>query len=123
VPWHKRCSLRCLSKTQDSTGNMSEAPQSTATILKFWRRPIAPARSFVPLAKTLELYSPLYPTTYKMILLVESWLFAAQRDGMGVRNPEYIAALRRATTALRLSKTVEEAIAVLRAQEARSASA
>jgi hypothetical protein len=52
-----------------------------------------------------------------MVLLVESWLFAAQRDGMTVRRPEYILALRRVITVLRFSKTITEAVALLRKQE------
>ena len=95
---------------------MSEAPPSSATILKFRRRNVAPAR-FVPLAKTIELYASLYPKPSQLLLVVESWLFAARREGLVERSPEYIAALKRAMTALRLSSTVEEAIALLRSQE------
>ena len=96
---------------------MSEAEQRRATVLHFRRGTVAPARKFVPLAKTLELYSSSYPKRDHMLMLVESWLFAAQQHGVLERSPEYIAALSRAITALRLSTTVPEAIALLRRQE------
>ena len=94
---------------------MSEA-LPTATILRF-RKKVVPEKNPLRIARTIELYSELYPTPDKMVLLVESWLFAAQRDGMQLRNPEYIKALRRAITALRFSNTVAQAIALLRSQE------
>jgi hypothetical protein len=70
------------------------------------------------MARTIELYASLYATPHQMVLLVESWLFAAQRDGMTVRRPEYVLALKRVITVLRFSKTVAEAVALLRRQEA-----
>jgi hypothetical protein len=96
---------------------MPEASQSTATILRFRKR-VAPEKRPVRMARTIELYSALYPTPQQMTLLVENWLFAAQRDDMAQRRPDYIAALRRAITALRFSDTVAEAIALLARQEA-----
>jgi hypothetical protein len=96
---------------------MSEASPRSATILRF-RKKAVPERAPVRMARTIELYATLYPTPHKMVLLVEGWLFAAQRDGMSMRNPEYVAALRRAITALRFSNTVAQAIALLRSQEA-----
>jgi len=96
---------------------MSEASQRTATILPF-RRSAAPAHRPVRMARTIELYAALYPTPDRMVLLVESWMFAAQRDGTAVRSPEYMTALRRAITALRFSNSVAEAIGLLRSQEA-----
>lgn len=92
--------------------------QSTATILPFRKRAAA-SQSHGPIlmAKTIELYAPLYPTPHQMVLLVESWLFAAQRDGMTVRRPDYIEALRRVITVLRFSKSIPEAVALLRKQE------
>ena len=100
---------------------MSDAtadPPRTATILPFRRRVVHEIRTPVLMARTIELYADLYPTPYKMLLLVESWLFAAQRDGMAVRRPEYLAALRRTITVLRFSNSVTEAIALLRRREA-----
>jgi hypothetical protein len=97
---------------------MSDALQSSATILKFRRRNVAPPTSFVPLAKTLELYSSVYQTPAQLLLVVESWGFAARREGTAERNPQYMAALKRARTAVRSSKTVADAITLLRSQEA-----
>jgi hypothetical protein len=99
---------------------MSEAAQRTATILRFPKKVVQEKRP-IGMATTIELYSALYPTPCKMVLLVESWLFAAQRDRVALRNPEYVAALRRAITALRFSDTVAEAVARLRRHEAASA--
>jgi len=96
---------------------MSEAEHRSATVFHFRRRTVAPARKFVPLARTLELYSSLYPKRDHMLMSGESWLFAAQQHGVLERSPEYIAALSRAISALRLSTTVSEAIALLRRQE------
>jgi hypothetical protein len=93
----------------------------TATILPFRRNgksAAATQQKPVLMASTIELYSTLYPTPSQMLLLVDSWLFAAQRDGMAARRPEYVAALRRTITALRFSDTLSEAIAFLRKQEA-----
>jgi hypothetical protein len=70
------------------------------------------------LASTIELYSSIYTTPYQMALLVESWLLAAERDGMAVRSPEYVMALRRAIAALRVCDTVARAVALLRTREA-----
>ena len=92
--------------------------RSTATILPFRKRVAPQDPGPVFMARTIELYASLYPTPHQMVLLVESWLFAAQRDGMTVRRPEYVAALRRAITVLRFSKSVGEAVALLRRQEA-----
>ena len=72
------------------------------------------------LASTIELYSAVYSTPYQMALLVESWLLAADRDGMALRTPEYLVALRRAIAALRFSDTVADAIALLRSDESDS---
>ena len=98
---------------------MTEPVLRTATILPF-RKKVALRTAPAGMATTIELYSALYPTTCRMVLLVESWLFAAQHDGMARRNPEYIAALRRAITALRFSDSVAEAVARLRRQETAS---
>jgi hypothetical protein len=98
---------------------MPEPVPRTATILPF-RKKIAPRKARAGMATTIEVYSALYPTPCRMVLLVESWLFAAQRDGMARRNPEYVAALRRAITALRFSDSVAEAVARLRRHEAGS---
>ena len=92
--------------------------RSTATILPFRRRVTPQTPGPVLMARTIELYAALYPTPHQMVLLVESWLFAAQRDGMTVRRPDYVAALRRVITVLRFSKTLPEAVALLRRQEA-----
>jgi hypothetical protein len=108
---------RHLFKKHRAKGNMSEALQSTATILKFPKRNVPPVR-FVPLAKTIELYASLYPTPSQLLLVVESWGFAARREGIAERNPQYMAALKRARSAVRSSKTVAEAITLLRSQEA-----
>ena len=101
---------------------MSEAtagPRSTATILPFRKRAAAATQHHGPIlmARTIELYASLYPTPHQMVLLVESWLFAAQRDGMTVRRPDYIDALRRVITVLRFSKSIPEAVTLLRKQE------
>jgi hypothetical protein len=100
---------------------MSEATpgsRASATILPFRRRVAPQNPGPVLMARTVELYASLYPTPHQMVLLVESWLFAAQRDGMTVRRPEYVSALRRVITVLRFSKTLAEAVAILRRQEA-----
>jgi hypothetical protein len=69
------------------------------------------------MASTIELYAPLYPTPCQMVLLLESWLFAAQRDGMATRSPASIEALARAINALRFCDTVEKGIALLKSEE------
>jgi hypothetical protein len=100
---------------------MSEAAagrRSGATILPFRRRATLQTPGPILMARTIELYGSRYPTPHQMVLLVESWLFAAQRDGMTVRRPDYIAALRRVITVLRFSKSIAEAVALLRKQEA-----
>jgi len=70
------------------------------------------------MAPTIELYSAFYPTPSQMVLLVESWLFAAERDGMDVRSPEYTAALRRVIGVLRSSDSLAQAIGFLKIDEA-----
>jgi hypothetical protein len=72
----------------------------------------------VAMAPTVELYSKTFPTRHGLLMLFQSWLFAAERDGVSLRQPEYAEALKRAISALNASDSVPEAIAILRLQEA-----
>jgi hypothetical protein len=72
------------------------------------------------MARTLELYSKTFTTRHRLLMLMETWLFAAERDGVTDRQPEYADALKRAIRTLETSQSVPEAIARLRAQEASS---
>jgi hypothetical protein len=72
------------------------------------------------MARTLELYSKTFTTRHRLMMLLETWLFAAERDGVAERQPEYANALKRALGVLESSQSVPEAIARLRAQEASS---
>jgi hypothetical protein len=73
------------------------------------------------LAETLELYCERFPTKSGMLMLLDTWLFVAERDGVAVRQPLYVDALERAISALHATLTVGHAIALLRLQEARLA--
>jgi len=96
---------------------MSDAvnPIPGATVLPL--RAKQPAQ-MVAMARTLELYSKSFPTRHRLLMLVETWLFAAERDGVSERQPGYAEALKRAIHTLETSPTVDDAIARLRAQEA-----
>jgi len=96
---------------------MSEAvnPAFGAKVLPLRAR--QPAQ-MVAMARTLELYSKSFPTRHRLLMLLETWLFAAERDGVSERQPGYAEALKRAIHSLETSPTVEEAIARLRSQEA-----
>jgi hypothetical protein len=96
---------------------MSHAFQGSAAIPRL-NNDFVSQRQPVRMAPMVELYSGFYPTPSKMLLLVESWLCAAERDGMDARSPEYTAALNRAIRVLRSSNTLVEAIGFLRSQEA-----
>ena len=72
----------------------------------------------VAMARTVELYSKSFPTRHRLLMLLETWLFAAERDGVSERQPQYAEALKRAIATLETSPTVPDAIARLRAQEA-----
>jgi len=93
---------------------MSEAAGShgTATILPF-------TQEAVLMAPTVELYSKTFPTRQQLATLLRSWLFAAERDGVTLRQPAYAEALKRAISALDTSQNVLHATARLRSQEAR----
>jgi hypothetical protein len=71
----------------------------------------------VAMAPTAELYATTFPTRHGLLMLFESWLFAAERDGVCLRQPQYAEALKRAISALNASDSVPEAIAILRLQE------
>jgi hypothetical protein len=96
---------------------MSEALNlgSGATVLPLRVR--QPAQ-MVAMARTLELYSKSFPTRHRLLMLLETWLFTAERDGVSERQPGYAEALKRAIHTLETSPTVEDAIARLRSQEA-----
>ena len=96
---------------------MSEADNagSGATILPL--RAKQPAQ-MVAMARTLELYSKSFPTRHRLLMLLETWLFAAERDGVSERQPGYAEALKRAINTLETSPTVADAIARVRSQEA-----
>jgi len=51
-------------------------------------------------------------------MLLQNWLFVAERDGVSLRQPEYRKALNRAISALNVSDSVPAAISLLRLQEA-----
>jgi hypothetical protein len=70
------------------------------------------------MAQTLELYSKSFPTRQRLMMLLETWLFAAERDGVSERQPGYADALKRAINTLQTSPSVADAIARLRSQEA-----
>jgi hypothetical protein len=70
------------------------------------------------MAPTVELYSTTFPTRHGLLMLFQSWLFAAERDGVSLRHPGYADALKRAISALSIANSVPEAIAILRVQEA-----
>ena len=91
----------------------------TAIILRFppLRREQANDKP-VAMARTVELYSTTIPTRHGLLMLFQSWLFAAERDGVTLRQPEYAEALKRSINALDVSDSVPEAIAILRVQEA-----
>ena len=93
---------------------MSEAAvaHGTATILPF-------PQNAVRMAPTVELYAKTFPTRQQLATLLRSWLFAAERDGVTSRQPEYAAALKRAISTLDTSQNVLHATARLRSQEAR----
>jgi hypothetical protein len=76
----------------------------------------------IPIARTVELYSTMFPTPEQLLTLFGSWLFTAERDGVDLRQPEYAVALKRAITALSNAHSVPEAIAILRVQETTAAS-
>lgn len=72
----------------------------------------------VAMARTVELYSKSFPGRHRLQMLIETWLFVAERDGVSERQPRYAQALKRAIHALETSSSVADAIARLRAQEA-----
>jgi hypothetical protein len=47
-------------------------------------------------------------------MLLDTWLFVAERDGVAVRQPIFVDALERAISALHATLTVRHAIALLR---------
>jgi hypothetical protein len=100
---------------------MSEAVGSngTATILSFPQNGAPGHKKPVLMAPTVELYSKTFPTRQQLTTLLRSWLFAAERDGVTLRQPEYAKALKRAISALDTSQNVLHATARLRSQEAR----
>ena len=102
---------------------MSEAPISRAeqgaTIFQFPVLGRARANDkLVAMAQTLELYAKTFPTQRGLLMLIEAWLFVAERDGVSLRQPEYTKALNRAISALNVSDTVPATISLLRLQEA-----
>ena len=102
---------------------MSEAPVSRgkhgATILQFPLLGREQANDqLVAMAQTLELYAKTFPTQRALLMLIEAWLFVAERDEVSLRQPEYTKALNRAISALNVSDSVPAAIALLRLQEA-----
>jgi hypothetical protein len=96
---------------------MSQAgnPEIGATILPLRAKQAAQT---VAMARTLELYSKSFPTRQRLMMLLETWLFAAERDGVSERQPDYADALKRAINTLETSPSVADAIARLRSQEA-----
>jgi len=55
------------------------------------------------MAGTLELYAKTFPTPQGMLMLLRTWLFVAERDGVSLRQPEYAKALNRAISGLKVS--------------------
>ena len=51
-------------------------------------------------------------------MLLQHWLFVAERDGVSLRQPEYLKALHRAISALNVSDSLRSAVSLLRSQEA-----
>lgn len=80
---------------------------------------VTPKGVSVALAATLELNSAAFPTHDGMLMLLQTWLVLAERDGVTTRHPEYAEALERAIKAVNASPTVPDAIALLRIQESR----
>ena len=102
---------------------MSEAPSSRgehgATILQFPLLGRERANDkLVAMAQTLELYAKTFPTQRALLMLLQAWLFVAERDGVSLRQPEYTKALNRAISAVNVSDSVPAAISLLRLQEA-----
>jgi hypothetical protein len=75
-------------------------------------------RQPVALAPAIELCSKTFSSHHALLTLLQSWLFIADRDGVSARQPEYVAALKRAISALSTANSVAEGIAILRLQEA-----
>jgi hypothetical protein len=73
----------------------------------------------VRLAATLELYSSSFSTRSAMLMLLQTWLFVAERDGVATRQPLYADAVKRAVSAVNATTTIPHAVALLRLQEAR----
>jgi hypothetical protein len=73
----------------------------------------------IRLAATLELYSSSFSTKSAMLMLLQTWLFVAERDGVATRQPLYADAAKRAVTAVNATLTIPQALALLRLQEAR----
>ena len=104
---------------------MSEPARArrTATILPF-PHDVAPERVTaepkkpVLMARTLEFYAILYPRQIELLMVFRSWLAAAELDGLIERQPEYVDGLKRAITALRLGENIQQAITLVRCEEA-----
>ena len=110
-------------RTRLLRGDMSEAPgtrgEHGATILQF---PVLGGEQAngrpVAMAGTVELYAKTFPTRQGVLMLLQTWLFVAERDGVSLRQPEYTKALKRAISAVNVSDSVPAAISLLRLQEA-----
>ena len=102
---------------------MSKGAQHTASILPFPQKiagenvTLGPGKP-VLMTRTLKLYAMLHPKQIELLMVFRAWLFAAERDDLASRQPEYVDALKRAITALRLGETTHEAITLLRCEEA-----
>jgi hypothetical protein len=72
----------------------------------------------IGLARALELNAEAFPTRSGMLMLLETWLFIAERDGIAERQQAYAQAVRRAISAVRASGNIKDAIALLKVQEA-----
>jgi len=66
------------------------------------------------LAEMLDLNVERYPTKDAMLILLRSWLYAADRDRLATRQRTYVDALATAISALDASQTVVQAVALLR---------
>ena len=94
-----------------------QRPPEAATVLPFPQKSAHQPKP-VHLAGALKQLSIAYPTRQQMLILVNTWLYAAERDGITLRQPEYADAVKRAISALERSQSLAQAITLLRAQEA-----
>lgn len=67
-------------------------------------------------AEAMELNLNSFPTRAGMLTLLRSWLYIAERDGVGETRPDYAAALRYAVEIMEQSSEAVRAIAILHAR-------